>query len=378
MLQSAVFVAGLGVVSPFGSGIDCYWDGLMSGQSAMTICDPFHLGAEFRGPFGIIQESGYSAFSIARDAVDQALLDAKISVEELPVFGLYVASAHGESSLLSELVDRLTEGSALQASPSGLLNDLLVDQLDAHLGRRALFTRNIKAACASTNVALAWASDDLASERIDAALIVSVDTLSRAGTAGFRALGALAKEKIRPFSTHRDGTLIGEGAAAILLLKDRMADAIRVRTVGLSGDLDKHPIQSNGDGLGIELAIRRALGETPPSQIGLIVYHATGTVQNDAAEAKACLRIFGEQLPVGYALKPAIGHSMGAASGMSFIAAVLMMKARLVPPTLNIIQTELEFELPFAVESTPYCAINSALVNGFGFGGINSTVLLTR
>lgn len=375
-----IYINGIGVVSPFGDGIDAFWRPLLAGRQAMTICDPFNLGEEFRGPFGTLPGFGRTAVSAARAAIDEALLDAELRIGDLPNFGLYVASAHGESSILSGIVDRLVANARSETGPPGLIDDFLVEMLDDHMGRRALFTRNVKAACASTNVALAWASGDLAASRVETAIIVSVDTLSRAGTAGFRALGALAKEKIQPFSRKRDGTVIGEGAAAILLTKSRRPNAIELRSVGLSGDLDRHPVQSNAEGPGIELALRRtlALAEALPTDIDAVVYHATGTNQNDSAEAQACLRVFGERLPLGYALKPTIGHTMGAAAGMSLVAAAMMIKTGQIPPTLNVEPAELEFDLPFIRDEAAEIPVRSVLVNGFGFGGINSAALLSR
>lgn len=379
---------GLGVSSPYGNGVEQFWNSICLGQSGMTNADPFDLGPEHEHMFGLLPDRLATAAGIAKLSIDEALQDAQLKKEDLGKFGIYIASAHSESRRLSRYVDFKSSGNCdlnavLDAvGKQSLLSDSLVDSIDSSLERKASRIRNVKAACASPLVALDLAIRDLNSRRVDLAVVVAVDILSRIGSAGFASLGALASHSIRPFSPERDGTLIGEGAAAFILLPWSESGQVyraQVHQPGLSGDCDKHPIQSNPTGAGIERSIRLALtnARTSPDAINAIIYHATGTPQNDDAELSATKRIFGSNLPHACALKPLIGHTMGAAPAMSLAAAAMILSSKIVPATPGVERLPRDCDSGLQARNLSSYECKNILVNGFGFGGINASTIIS-
>lgn len=379
-----------GVISPFGDGLGRFWEGLTSGTSAMRVADPFGFGQGFSKKFGLISSRPTRALQIAIPAIDEAVRNARWSNLMGLHYGVYLSSAHGESQRLSEIAtfgyNLLTPTLATTQIKPNLLHaplteDTLAQGIDDHLQNSARHVRVFKAACASGNLAMHSALGDIRRGVVDRAIVVGVDILSRVGIAGFANLGALATNDLLPFSRARDGTLIGEGAAAFCIdavEADSEASGVEILSVGLSGDMELHPIQSSPSGVGIALSMTRALlsSGVQKSDIGAIFYHATGTPQNDAAEAAAVCRIFAQSVPPGFAIKSSIGHTMGAAPSMSLAAAFLSISAGILPSTVNG-NRDTEFPNIFLPEdSTGFDRSKAILINGFGFGGINSCLIL--
>lgn len=231
----------------------------------------------------------------------------------------------------------------------------------------------ISVACASGSAAFAVAQGLLAEDLADAVVVAGVDALSEYLHAGFAGLGALSPGRCRPFDVDRDGILLGEGAAAILLESPgsaraggRIARAV-LQGVGLSQDAT-HLTAPDRTGGGLERAARAALGDVDATSLSSVSAHGTGTRFNDGMEALALGRLFGASPVPLHALKGVIGHTLGAAGVIEAAYAVALIEGApcAAPPTSELLSTR-----PTLPGARSVLSLNAA------FGGVNAAILLT-
>ncbi|MGH7837506.1 MAG: beta-ketoacyl-[acyl-carrier-protein] synthase family protein, partial [Candidatus Binataceae bacterium] len=241
----------------------------------------------------------------------------------------------------------------------------------------------IATACSSSAKVFASAQRLIEAGLCDAALVGGADTLCRMTLCGFDSLAALAKDYCNPFSRNRDGINIGEGAAVFLLTTEESA----VSLLGVGESADAHHVSApHPDGDGAALAMWRALAAAHlrPEQIDYINLHGTATELNDAMEARAVDRIFGDRTPCS-STKSMTGHLLGAAGANEAAFLWLMLEpgfaSGCVPPhlwdgeadpaipRLNLVPMQFQLAHPEWV---------AALSNSFAFGGSNASVVLGR
>jgi 3-oxoacyl-[acyl-carrier-protein] synthase II len=306
----------------------------------------------------------------------QALVDQHPDLR----LGLVVATSHGESGALSVLAEEHTlgrPGDDLAEAGRAVLADQLLPAVWEGLGHRLPGT-TVAAACASAIVATGIAYNRLRHGLYDACLVVVVDALSRLAYAGFRQIGAMSALGCRPFDSVRDGTTIGEAAVGFMLTRSpgplSHSDAPAITGLAISCDA-RHPVEPTVDG--IISVIRQALEEAglAPEDVVAVIWHGSGTIQNDSAEAQAAQTVFGAAQPPGTATKGSFGHAMGASAGLSILTACEMLHTGLLPPihqldTLDAPWLDLVTHAPRRVRPGP------VLVVALGFGGINAAVVL--
>ena len=241
----------------------------------------------------------------------------------------------------------------------------------------------VSTACSSSAHALAAARRLLHAGLADAVVAGGADSLCRLTVNGFHALSALARGRCNPFSRNRDGTMIGEGAAVFLVEREEAEVAL----FGVGASTEAYSMTApEPDGRGIEDAVRRALEDAGlgPSDIDYIQLHGTGTEQNDAAESKVVLRLFGEGVPCSSS-KPQIGHTLGAAGAMGaahcWLAAGRANAAGLLPPHLwdgAAAPGLLATSLAVPGQRLAPVARRVFLSNAFAFGGSNVALVVGR
>jgi 3-oxoacyl-[acyl-carrier-protein] synthase II len=213
------------------------------------------------------------------------------------------------------------------------------------------------------------------------------------GLAGFSAIRALSTRNSepqfasRPFDAGRDGFVLSEGAA-ILMLEDlagaqQRGAAILAEIIGYGASSDAyhiaHPAQ---DGSGMTLAMQTALREANLSsnQIDYINAHGTSTPLNDRTETKAIKAVFGPaayRIPVS-STKSMMGHLIGAGGAVEAIVSILAIRNGVIPPTINLSQPDAECDLDYVPNTARQAGITTALSNSFGFGGHNSILIFRR
>jgi 3-oxoacyl-[acyl-carrier-protein] synthase II len=242
----------------------------------------------------------------------------------------------------------------------------------------------ISAACASSSAAVSKAASMIRNRELDSVLVVACDCVSEFVTAGFSSLMALDPDKAKPFDKNRNGLSLGEAAGYMLLMSEKRAAKEKRPAIGeiagwgLTNDAN-HITGPSKDGSGLSKAIDNALNSAGVSQneIGSISAHGTGTVFNDSMEIRAIKKVFGKSpLPV-YSVKGGTGHTLGAAGLLEIILSFTALDSKVVPPTVNLNDTDSEAEgwvasSPQSFEKTVTLSTNS------GFGGINSALVLKK
>ncbi len=314
---------------------------------------------------------------MAVHAAGNAIADAGLGAAHLKNAGVYVGSTMGESAGFE----------AAAADPSTDLDDATADTFAAEIvwefgtnGPR----RTYGTACAAGNYAIGSAARAIASGRIDVAIAGGVDAFSRIAMLGFARVRAMSTDRCRPFDRNRRGMQLGEGAAFLVLERERSA-ALRgarrravIGSLGLSGDAH-HPTAPRPDGSGIATAMRSALRASGvgAGDIGWINAHGTGTPASDAAESVAVATVFGDRTgPPVSSLKGAFGHCMGAATAVEAAMTVLALERQVIPPNVGVLDVDDGLPIDVVVEPRPVGDLRWAMNCGYAFGGLNSALLI--
>ena len=383
-----VAVTGLGVVSAAGIGADAYFEGLCSpapvGDRRVTGFDP---NAHFESPKEARRADPYTQFLVA--AADQAL-DQAGEIEADPTrCGTMIGTGVGGITTLEQQISVLNEKGARRVSP------FLVPMMMANAGGATLAMRygwmgpseNVVTACAAGTHAVGNAARLIADGRCDAVLAGGSEApFTPTAVAGFTNMTALSSSGVsRPFDVERDGFVMAEGAAALVLEDWDMARArgavILAEVLGSASTADAHHITAPAPGgSGAVHCMQLALDDAGVRPAGVVHVnaHGTSTVLNDAAEAEALSKVFGTSPgPLVTSTKGVTGHGLGAAGALEALAVVLAMQTRLIPPTagLNVLDPELppiRMVMGEPAAWTPGVSIS----NSFGFGGHNGTLVI--
>lgn len=392
-----VLITGMGSVSALGRNNGMFWAGLNSGKSGISEITAFsreHLRNTQAGEVKMWPElaryaektgirSRLSLF--AHWAIEEALADSGLQREGLKgrrvglVLGVSLGMSLVKESL--ECDDNALE-SALNTSDD--FSDL-VDEVAENFGILGEAVV-VSTACASGANAIGIARDMICHEGYDIVISGGVDTLDRMKYLGHTGLNTLTPAAIKPFTSERNGTLFGEGAGIFVLERDQLLGKRTPHAVcsgaGYSCDA-MHVTAPDETGAGAIHVMQQALtdADVSPDAIGYINLHGSGTPLNDAMESRAVEEVFGEKaasMPVS-SIKPAIGHTMGAAGALESVATALSIKHQCIPPTLNVSADEAPvFPLRIVRDHAIEAPISHALSNSFGFGGCNGAVLISK
>ena len=383
-----VAITGLGVVSAAGIGADAYFEGLCSpapvGDRRVTGFDP---NAHFESPKEARRADPYTQFLVA--AADQAL-DQAGEIEADPTrCGTMIGTGVGGITTLEHQISVLKEKGARRVSP------FLVPMMMANAGGATLAMRygwmgpseNVVTACAAGTHAVGNAARLIADGRCDAVMAGGSEApFTPTAVAGFTNMTALSSSGVsRPFDVERDGFVMAEGAAALVLEDWDMARArgavILAEVLGSASTADAHHITAPAPGgSGAVHCMQLALDDAGvrPSDVVHVNAHGTSTVLNDAAEAEALSKVFGTSPgPLVTSTKGVTGHGLGAAGALEALAVALAMQTRLIPPTVGL--TVLDPELPpirVVMGEPAGWTPGVSISNSFGFGGHNGTLVI--
>jgi 3-oxoacyl-[acyl-carrier-protein] synthase II len=389
-------VSGLGIVSPYGAGVKSFWTGLAAGTCTIkpiTLIDTegFRSRIAAEVPAEVVATLGVSrrrsrADRLALAAAREALADA----------GLEGAARRRAALLIGAVGGGMLEGEnwywgEWRGRPSGSIRALRSILPLSHaetLGGRLGLTgpkETVVMACASGAASIALGADLVRAGVTPTALVGGVDALTHICFMGFNALKVLDPTPCRPFDRDRRGMSIGE-AAAFLVVEDAdhcraRGGRVHARLAGYGMTTDAHHVTApHPEGEGMIHAMEQALADAglPPSAVGYVNAHGTGTPQNDRAEALALRRVFGEGGVLVSSTKSLVGHTMAAAGSVEAAATILALQHGLLPPTAGL--EHLDPEVPF--DCLPITArpaeVGAALSNSFGFGGQNVSLVFER
>lgn len=239
-------------------------------------------------------------------------------------------------------------------------------------------------ACTSSNLALAVAFDLVRTDKADVVIAGGFDTMSQVSCAGFGVMRNVSSGVCRPFDRNRDGLVLGEGSAVLIVEADSFAAArgarplATIRGHGIVSDA-RSMTAPDPAALGPAECMRQAIdmARAAPSDIDLIWAHGTGTLLNDRIEAKALHRVFGPaggEIPC-VSIKSMLGHTLGAAGAMNAAAAIGSRQGGYIPPTIHFEEPDPRDPVACSAQSRPGVP-RLVLSNTFGFGGANCSVLL--
>jgi len=414
MILKRVVVTGLGALTPIGNTVDEFWNGLVNGVSGAAPITKFDT-EKFKTKFAC-ELKGFAVENFidrkkarsmdpftqyAMVAADEAIQDAGIEPGNFNPdrVGVIWGSGIGGIKIFEEEVTDFVKGNGTPRFNPFFIPKMIVDicagQISIKHGFRGPNFVTVSACASSTNAII----DAFNYIRLGKADIFvtggSESAITQAGIGGFNAMKALSERNdspetaSRPFDKNRDGFVMGEGAAALILEEYEHAVARGAKIYaemaggGMSADA-YHLTAPHPEGLGALNVMKNVLedAEMDPSEISYINVHGTSTSLGDIAEIKAIEQIFGEH---AYKLnisstKSMTGHLLGAAGAVESVASILSIVHQIVPPTINHFTDDEYFDprLNFTFNVAQKREINAALSNTFGFGGHNSSVLFKK
>jgi 3-oxoacyl-[acyl-carrier-protein] synthase II len=388
-------LVGLGAISPAGADVAALWTALFAAPQApqREAVTGFPAGSRslqhgYAAHLNNAVDAGMSRFDrLALCAADQAVADATLrglNFDGLHI-GLIVGTAAGQADL-AEACRHSGDTATLQAHHAYSSIDQWAGLLPVAIDGPTLSISN---ACAAGLYALAHAAELLQDGQADAMLVLGIEVLSRVTQAGFQKMTALDADRCRPFDVARAGTVLGEGAAALLLVSDAVARQPGLRTygsllgAGFSCDAH-HPTAPRPDGQGIRDAVQRAMqaAQRDADCIDLVLPHGTGTPLNDCIEGQMLAQLLGcrRDAVAVMPIKAHIGHCAGASGTFAVIAAAMALDRGQAPPVLHLTQAAADpacaLTLGSAPRRLPAAGAGHALINAYGFGGNNVSVLL--
>lgn len=399
-----IAVTGIGLLSPAGIGCEENWHRLCRGES-FAATDPQLSGLRTDFSCAVpdfpaetllgrklarrLDAFGLFAVVAARQAVADAGLDpGQWSAERV---GVVLGVGSNSLHTYEKPFQLLNEGRAGHISPFAVprsVPSMAAGEVALDLGARGV-TFTTSSACASGATALGTAMDLLRSGRCDVVLAGGSESArSRMTAACFSRMGALSSRctdpaaASRPFDVDRDGFVLGEGAAVLVL--ERVPDARRRKArvrgclAGYGAGADAHhPTAPDPQGRGAEAAIRAALADAgcTASDIDHINAHGTSTPLNDETEARLLRRLFPSAPPVT-ANKSVLGHALGAAGAIEAAITLLSLEHGLIPPTANLVLQDSGLELDIVTKQPRPRRMTVALSTSFGFGGQNAVLVM--
>ncbi len=406
-----VVVTGMGAITPLGLDIQSYWEGLKSGQSGIDHITQFdasgidsRIAGEVKGfdPLQYMDRKElrhierFVQFSVASalQAVEHSRL--KIDAANASRTGVIIGVGMGGLGILLQQHDILRERGPDRISPflvPMMIPDMASGQVAITLGAKGP-NFCTTSACASgadgIGVAFKFIQNGGADAMIAGGAESVINDMAFAGFCAARALSTRNDEPqkaSRPFDADRDGFVIGEGAAVLVLENlesaiDRDASILaEIVGYGAAGDA-YHITQPAEGGEGGVRAMQAALAEAgmQPGDIDYINAHGTSTPLNDKNETAAIKTVFGERayrIPVS-STKSMTGHLLGGAGAVEAVACVLAIQHGVIPPTINYTTPDPECDLEYVPNTAREAVISTALSNVFGFGGHNSTLIFRK
>ena len=409
--NNRVVVTGIGVLSPLGLNMATTWEGLIgdkSGIDYITLFDAESFDTKIAGEVKGVEPTDYINRKDARRmdrftqlavaASRQAVEHARLQIEPNNGYdvGVIVGSGIGGIITLSEQVKVLLEKGPGSVNPfliPMMIADMAPAQISISLGVKGP-NFCTTSSCSSSSDAIGTAYEVI--KRGDAQVMItggSEAIVTPIGIAGFNACRALSTRNSepqaasRPFDAERDGFVVGEGAAILILenlafAQKRGANILAEMTgYGASSDAF-HITQPTEDGKGAVRAVQMALSKAglTPNEVDYINAHGTSTLLNDKVETKAIKAVFGDRayhMPIS-STKSMTGHLIGGAGAIEAAICIMAIQNGIIPPTINLTHPDPECDLDYVANVARSANITTAMSNSFGFGGHNSVLIFRK
>jgi 3-oxoacyl-[acyl-carrier-protein] synthase II len=395
-------------VSPLGLTAATTWDNVRAGRSGVGKIShfdadgfPVRIAAEVPGfdPIAVfgkrrakhLDRVSQLALASTAEAIEASGANIAANSERA---GIIWGTGIGGIRSLEDGMDTLNERGPDWVNPYTLpmmIPNMVAGNIAMEWGIRGYSSCTVTA-CAASAQAIGEGLDIIRVGRAD--LIVcggSEASITRVGVAGFAAMKALSTRNddpeaaSRPFDAGRDGFVMGEASATVILEEREQAIArgapilAEVAGYGVSSDA-YHMTQPHPDGDGAVRSMRAALADSDlrPADIGYVNAHGTSTPQNDRIETVALKTVFGERVPPVSSTKSMTGHTLGASGALEAVFCIQALRDQILPPTVNQERCDPDCDLDYVANRARATRFGVALTNSFGFGGHNATLIFTR
>lgn len=409
-----VVVTGIGALTPIGNNVAEYWQGLSNGVSGADFITHFDA-SKFRTQFAAeVKNFDITQYMDRKEArkmdpythyamvtAEEAMKDSGLDLEKIDTDRAGVIWGSGIGGILT-FFDEVTAYTKGDGTPRfnpffipKMIGDIAAGYISIKYGFRGPNFTTVSA-CASANNAIIDAFNYIRLGYADVFITGGSEAaVNEAGIGGFNAMKALSernddpKTASRPFDLDRDGFLLGEGGAALILedMEHALARGAKIYAeIGGGGmSADAHHITApHPDGLGATNVMKAALRDAgmKPEEVDYVNVHGTSTPLGDISEIKAIQAVFGAH---AYTMnisstKSMTGHLLGAAGAVEAVATILAMQHSLVPPTINHFTDDPQFDpkINLTFNKAQAREIRAALSNTFGFGGHNTSVIFKK
>ncbi|MBD9510728.1 beta-ketoacyl-ACP synthase II [Ensifer sp. ENS10] len=416
-----IVVTGMGAISPLAAGVEASWSRLLAGNSGLRRLPEevvAELGSKIGGTVPTSADDATAGFdpdriippkdqrkmdrfillalAAAEEAIEQAGWNPATAIEQQRT-ATVIASGIGGFPAISEAVRTVDQRGVRRLSPftvPSFLVNLAAGQVSIRHGFKGPIGAPVTA-CAAGVQAIGDAARLIRAQEADIAICggaeACINTISLGGFAAARSLSTGFNETpdraSRPFDVDRDGFVMGEGAGIVVIeaLEHALARGATpiAELVGYGTTADAHHITSGPeDGAGARRAMEIAIAQADirPSDIRHLNAHATSTPVGDKGEIEAIKSVFGRNGEIAVsATKSATGHLLGAAGGLEAIFTVLALRDQIAPPTLNLETPDPAADgIDFVSGAARKLSLDYAISNGFGFGGVNASVVFRR
>ena len=401
-------VTGMGVVAANGIGVEDFWKANLEGKSGISRIDAFEtndlqvkIGGQVRGfaprnymVDGVakrVDRFVHFGLATAYMAVTQSKLDPQ--AEDLDRIGVIIGSGLGGQLFHEEQLLSILASGVQHANPLSVPR-ISPNAVASHIAIRYGFkgpNMVISTACASGAHGIGEALRKVQYGELDVCITGGVEaSLTRFSFSAYSAMRVLSKNNdnptkaSRPFDRDRDGFVMGEGGA-ILVLEEREHALARDATIlaELTGYASNsgahHMVMPDPNGTDAACVMSAALKDAGLSQVDYINAHATSTKANDSAETKAIKTVFGSaapKIPVS-STKSMIGHAIGAAGAIEAVICVQALRNQIIPPTINLDNPDLDCDLDYVPGIARPAKLTHVLSNSFGFGNCNVSLIFS-
>ncbi|MEI8129593.1 MAG: beta-ketoacyl-ACP synthase II [bacterium] len=414
MTKKRVVITGLGAVSPFGIGVDKFWDSIVKGKSGIATTTAINLDKHTVKISGEVKDFNPEDYMDAKEskkmdrftqfglvAAEEAVKDSGLDKIEFDPYriGVIVSSAAGGFRTFEKNHIAIIERGPTKCSPFTIpmmIVDMSSGRISMKYGYKGL-NKAVVSACASSNHSIGDAFRSIQYGDADIMIAGGCEaTICDVGVGAFTSARTLSKrndepEKAsRPYDKDRDGFVMAEGAGVLVLEEYEHAKArgakMYAEIVGYGQTADAYDIVApDPEGRGATMAMKIALKDAnlEPKDIQYINSHGTSTGLGDIAESQAIARIFGDLTENKHLLvsstKSMHGHMLGATGSVEAIACIKAMNNGIVPPTINLDnQDEHVANLDYVPHKARKMDVNVALSNSFGFGGHNASLIFKK
>ncbi|OBZ14444.1 beta-ketoacyl-[acyl-carrier-protein] synthase II [Bacillus sp. FJAT-27264] len=406
-----VVITGMGLISPLGNSVEEFWNGLVQGQSGITQITSFDTSAFKSKIAGVVHDfdaetrfgrkearrmDRFTQFALA--AAEDAWKHSGLELDQIDRerLGVYVGSGVGGIQTLMEQEAVLKTRGPQKVSPTlipMLISNMAAATISIKLGALGP-TLSPVTACSIGNTAIGeafrlirYGGADVVISGGSEAAITEIALASFGNATSLSTRNDEPAKASRPFDGSRDGFVIGEGGAIVIL--ESLSHALRRNAViygevigyGASSDA-YHMVATHPEGIGAYQAMKLALTEAgvQPEEVDVISAHATSTLVGDRSETMAIKKLFGEaayRIPIT-ANKSMTGHALGAAGGLEAIALIKSLQDGIIPPTINQETPDEVCDLDYVPNTARKADLNIGISNSFGFGGHNAVIVVRK